>query len=60
MRHDPARRVPTPNHGNRQETEFPSRLHQEWQLDALRRAGLSEEEARAQLTRLAAGDVWGG
>lgn len=29
-------------------------------VDSLVRAGLSEEEARGHLARLAAGDVWGG
>ncbi|MEA5455436.1 hypothetical protein SPF06_11950 [Sinomonas sp. JGH33] len=29
-------------------------------LDSLRKAGLSEEEARAEVARLAAGDVWAG
>ena len=33
---------------------------QERMLRSLMSAGLSEQQARAQLARLAAGDVWGG
>ncbi|MCH6472493.1 hypothetical protein [Sinomonas terrae] len=34
--------------------------HQEYLVTALMEAGLSEEQARQQLSRLAAGDVWSG
>ena len=34
--------------------------HQGYLITALREAGLSEEQARQQLSRLAAGDVWSG
>lgn len=44
----------------RAERAAPRRPSRGRQIEGLIQAGLSEEEARGHLARLAAGDVWGG